>query len=124
MRSQAANLLHSLLPGTARVSKQTEFVRTNVDRLDELVQGFPRGAITEIFGPPSSGRTSLLHTFLRSATRNGEYCALVDASHSFDPVSAEKSGIDLSHLFWVKCEKRNDKVQMEQALKCADLLLH
>ena len=124
MRSTAVNLLQSLLPGVARVEKNLEFLKTNVGNLDGLVHGFPRGAITEIFGPPSSGRTTLLHTFLASATRNGEYCALVDASGNFDPESAEKAGLDLSRMFWVKCNRSNDKVQMEQALKCADLLLH
>src|SRR4051794_14284161 len=108
MRSSAVQLLHSLLPGIAHVDKKPEFIETNIESLDGLVHGFPRGAITEIFGPPSSGRTTLLHTFLASATRNGEYCALVDASGSFDPESGERSGLNLNKLFWVKCATSND----------------
>ena len=123
-RSSALQLLSSLSPGTFRIEKSPEFLGTNVASLDAVVQGFPRGAITEIFGPPSSGRTTVLHSFLHGATRAGEYCALIDASHSFDPESAKTSGINLSNLLWIKCVADNDKARMEKALKCVDLVLH
>lgn len=92
---------------------------TQLDSIDQILGGFPRGAITEITGAVSSGRTSLLHTFLAAAISQGEYCAIVDTSDTFDPASAEAAGITLSHLFWVRCGKN-----AEHALRCADLLIH
>ena len=78
----------------------------------------PRGALTEIIGPPSSGRTTLLHAILASATARGEVCALVDAGDGFDPASAAASGVRLDRLLWVRCSHN-----AEHALKSSDLLI-
>ncbi|HEU4388761.1 MAG TPA: hypothetical protein VFV34_13245, partial [Blastocatellia bacterium] len=78
----------------------------------------PRGAITEICGPASSGRTSLLHSILASTTARGEVCSLVDATDSFDPASAASAGVDLDRVLWVRCAD-----SLERAIKAADLLL-
>jgi hypothetical protein len=59
--------------------------------------------LTEIFGPPSSGRTSLLFSALAGLTRQQRACALVDVCDSFDPLSAASAGIDLQQLLWVRC---------------------
>lgn len=80
---------------------------------------FPRGTLTEVFGPQASGKTSLLMGTLAQATRRPEFCALVDASDSFDPASAERAGVYLPHLLWVRCAGN-----LEAALKAADLLAH
>ncbi len=80
---------------------------------------FPRGAITELTGPRSSGRTSLLHACLAEATRRLECCAVVDTGDVFDPASAARSGVDLRRLLWVRCGGN-----AETAFKAADLLLH
>jgi hypothetical protein len=96
-----------------------DFLTTNIQELNAVLEGFPRGAITEITGPVSSGRTTLLETALASATSRGEYCALIDASDCFDPHSAAAAGVDLSRLLWVRCGGQADK-----ALQCADLLVH
>ena len=96
-----------------------EVLPTQLPQVDQILGGFPRGAITEISGAVSSGRTSLWHTFLASATGQGEYCAIVDTSNTFDPITAEAAGVDLSHLFWVRCGNNP-----EHALRCADLLVH
>ncbi|HXZ27323.1 MAG TPA: hypothetical protein VEG08_04905 [Terriglobales bacterium] len=120
-----------------------ELVSTGVAELDALVTGLPRGALTEICGPASSGRTSLLLAALAEATRRQETCALVDAGDAFDPCSAAAAGVDLRQLLWVRCgdvsrfkfhvsrfptqpETRNVKREtffLEQALRAADLLL-
>jgi hypothetical protein len=84
----------------------------------------PRGAITEIVGHPSSGRTTFVERFLSTATHLGEYCAFIDGTTAFDPLSAKASGIDLSRLLWVPCKGVTDKCRVEQAIKCTDLLLH
>lgn len=80
---------------------------------------FPRGAISEITGPHSSGRTALAYSLLAQAAVRDEICAYIDTDHSFDPVSAAQSGVRLHQLLWLRC---NHDVQ--KAFHCADLLLH
>jgi hypothetical protein len=81
-------------------------VSTGVPALDTLTSGLPRGALSEVVGPASSGRTGVMLAALAEATRRQEICALVDASDSFDPASAERAGIDLTRLLWVRCSER------------------
>jgi recombination protein RecA len=71
--------------------------------LDSLTGGLPRGCLSEIIGPESSGRTSVLIAALAAATQRGEICALIDATDSFHPRSAAAAGVDLSRLLWVRC---------------------
>jgi recombination protein RecA len=77
----------------------------------------PRGALTEILGPVSSGRTSLLYSLLATACSNRECCTLIDAGDAFDPASAARAGVRLSQVLWVRCGGN-----VEHALKAADLL--
>src|SRR5438093_924919 len=58
----------------------------------------PRGCLTEIVGPASSGRTSMMLSLLAQATAREEVCALVDAEDAFSPHAAEAAGVDLSRL--------------------------
>jgi hypothetical protein len=95
-----------------------ELLPSGVPELDALTGGLPRGLITEIHGPASSGRTSLLAAMLAAATASEEICALVDASDAFDPASAEAAGVELSNLLWIRCGGNP-----EHALKAADLLI-
>jgi recombination protein RecA len=62
------------------------------------VGGFPRGRIIEIYGPESSGKTSLALSAIASAQKAGGLGALVDAEHAFDPSYATKLGVDLNTL--------------------------
>lgn len=62
-----------------------EWVRSGISELDSAIGGLPRGALTEIVGVTSSGRTSLLLSILAEATARQETCALVDAEDAFDP---------------------------------------
>jgi hypothetical protein len=94
-----------------------ETVSTGIAGLDALITGLPCGAITEIFGPPSSGRTSTMMSILAEATAQDEVCALVDGNDSFDPQSAAVAGVALNRLLWVRCHK------LDQVLKSTDLLL-
>ncbi len=91
-------------------------VPTGIPEVDSLTGGLPRGALTEICGPGSSGRTALLLSLLGEFTRRQELCALVDAGDSFDPASAAAAGVDLGRVLWVRCGK------VEQALRAADLV--
>lgn len=92
---------------------------TGIRPFDALAGGLPTGAITEIYGAPSSGRTSLMLGLLASATQQGQVCALVDASDALDPASAAAAGLRLDNLVWVRC--RGDA---GHAFKAADMLLH
>ena len=81
--------------------------------------GVPRASLTELWGEPSSGRSSLLLSLLRTNTVAGEYCAWVDGPNAFDPLSASEAGVRLPHLLWVLCGGNG-----EHALQAADLLVH
>jgi len=71
--------------------------------LDALLGGgFPRGRLSEIAGPSSSGRTSLALRLLARATRAEEIAAVVDAADAFDPSSAERSGVALGRVLWAR----------------------
>ena len=94
-----------------------EVVSTGIPEIDAAVGGLPRGAMTEICGPPCSGRTSLLISALASRTAEGEVCALVDARDSFDPYMASAAGVALKQLLWVRCQNA------DQALRATDLLI-
>ena len=75
----------------------------DADALDRgLAGGLPRGQVSEVVGPSSSGRTSVAWAALAAATRRGESVALVDTFDRFDPPSAHACGIDLSRLLWVR----------------------
>ena len=63
-------------------------VLSGIEELDALTGGLPRGGLSEICGPASSGRTSVLLAVMARMTAHGEVCALVDGSDSFDPKSA------------------------------------
>jgi recombination protein RecA len=99
--------------------KSREVLPTSLPTLDSIIEGFPRGAISEIIGPDSSGRTTLIHSLLAASTSKFEICAYVDADDSFDPVTAAAAGIALSQLVWIRCGHNAG-----HALKAADYLLH
>ena len=64
--------------------------------------GLPRGQVSEVVGPASSGRTSVAWAALAAATRRGESVALIDTFDRFDPPTAHACGLDLSKLLWVR----------------------
>lgn len=100
-----------------RNRKSVETVLTGIPEVDALAGGFPRGALTEICGPPCSGRTTVLLSALALRTAEAEVCALIDARDSFDPRSAEAAGVELQQLLWVRCHG------LDQSLRAADLLI-
>jgi len=78
--------------------------------LDDLLGGgIPRGQITELAGPASSGCTSLVLSTLAESTTRGEVAAYIDATDCFDPPSGEKAGIVLERLLWVRCGNSRDQ---------------
>jgi len=91
--------------------------RSHSDAIHTAVGEIPRGTLTEIAGPASSGRTTFLYAILAAACAEQEFCALIDAEDSFDPASAAAAGVRLSQVLWVRCGGN-----VEHALKAADLL--
>ena len=90
LRSQIEDHLRGrvLSPFNYRDRNAFELVSSGVPEMDARVGGLPRGALTEICGPPCSGRTSVLLSALAARTAQSEVCALVDARDSFDPAAA------------------------------------
>lgn len=103
---------------TWREERRLEFVPTGAAELDAITGGLPRGSITDLYGPASAGRTSLMVAALAEAAARQEVCAVVDCTDSFDPVSAATSGACLERVLWVRCAGRPD-----HALKAADMLI-
>ena len=96
-----------------------ETLSTGVAEIDSLTGGLPRGSLSEIFGPASSGRTSLMYSLLAYATTHEETCALVDTNDVFAPAAATAAGMNFDRLLWVRCAGN-----LENAFKATDLLLH
>ena len=90
-----------------------EMVSSGVAEFNLLTGGFPRGCLTEIYGPSSSGRTTLLLAALAAATQRGEACALVDISNALDPHSASTAGMEFKNLLWIRCGAKDPALKPE-----------
>jgi recombination protein RecA len=76
---------------------------TDLPPLDMLLRGgLPRGQLSELAGPASSGRTTVLMQLMAASTRRGEIVALVDATDCLDVASAAAAGIDLDRVLWIR----------------------
>jgi recombination protein RecA len=76
---------------------------SGIGTVDALLGGgFPRGELSEVHGPASSGRTGLVLSLFARTTRGGSLAALVDPDDRFDPASAAAAGIDLARLLWLR----------------------
>lgn len=135
------------------VRPRPEMLSTGIAEVDAITGGIPRGCLSEIYGPASSGKTSMLLATIAAATRREETCVLIDASDSFDPESAAAAGVDFDKLLWVRCgefssavghrsptatvsaddrrsksensyiKRNNNERRLEQVLKSTDLVL-
>ena len=81
------------------------------------IGGFPKGRIVEIYGPESSGKTTLALHALAESQKNGGTCAFIDAEHALDPVYAKKLGVDTDNMLISQPDNG------EQALEIADTLV-
>src|SRR4051812_20899930 len=95
-----------------------EVMSSGLAEIDSFIGGFSRGGLTEIYGPPSSGRTSFMLAAMAHATNHDEVCALVDTSDVFDPQSASDAGMNFDRLLWIRCANN-----LEHAFKATDMLL-
>lgn len=104
---------------TLQEKPQPPTLSSGLPTLDQFTGGIPRGAVTEIFGRASSGRTSLLFSILAHATTHDEICAIVDTHDVFAPTVAINAGINFDNLLWIRCA-----ANLEHAFKATDMLLH
>src|SRR5512145_2944647 len=81
------------------------------------IGGLPRGRIVEIFGPESSGKTTLVYHVIAEAQRRGGICAFIDAEHAMDPAYARRIGVNIDDLLVSQPDNG------EQALEIAELLI-
>ncbi len=94
--------LTTALPPLERVDPSA-YVPTGLPALDaHLRSGVPRGQMSEIVGPRSSGRTTLALQLLAAATRDGELVAFVDTFDRLDVASLVAAGADLSRVLWIR----------------------
>jgi recombination protein RecA len=136
-RADLEALLHTkklgrTLTRDASARADLEQASTGHAGLDARLQGgIPRGHVTELVGPRSSGRTALLLQLLAAATARGELVALVDALDMLDVESAADAGIDLDRLLWIRghvvtnpglCRDLNQRA-LVQAVRALTLVL-
>jgi recombination protein RecA len=81
------------------------------------IGGLPRGRIVEVFGPESSGKTTLVYHVIAEAQRRGGICAFIDAEHAMDPTYAKRIGVDIDNLLVSQPDTG------EQGLEIAELLI-
>src|SRR3989454_1659591 len=81
------------------------------------IGGVPRGRIVEVFGPESSGKTTMVYHVLAEAQKLGGVCAFIDAEHAMDPLYAKQIGVDIDELLVSQPDYG------EQALEIADMLV-
>ena len=81
------------------------------------IGGLPRGRIVEVFGPESSGKTTLVYHVIAEAQRRGGICAFIDAEHAMDPTYAKRIGVNIDNLLVSQPDTG------EQALEIAELLI-
>ncbi len=102
-----------------RAEQQMEVVSTGSIGLDTAlgVGGVPKGRIVEIYGPESSGKTTIATHIIAEAQKKGGVCAIIDAEHAFDSSYAQKLGVDVDNLLISQPDYG------EQALEIADRLI-
>lgn len=109
--------LSSFLIPARRLEKKCGHLPTPWPALNEMLGGgWPRGELSEVYGPRSSGRTSVLYASLGAVLKTGAAAALVDAESALDARRAEDAGIPLRQLLWV-CASQS------QTLKSTELLV-
>ncbi len=105
--------------GDGSVAEDLQVISTGSLGLDVAlgVGGLPRGRVVEIYGPESSGKTTLTLQVVAEAQKLGGTCAFIDAEHALDPVYAQKLGVNVSELLISQPDTG------EQALEIADMLV-
>src|SRR6516162_5756793 len=80
------------------------------------IGGFPRGRISEIFGPESSGKTTIALQVVAEAQKQGGMAAFIDAEHALDPIYAKKLGVDVDNLLVSQPDYGEQALEIAEAL--------
>jgi recombination protein RecA len=80
------------------------------------IGGIPRGRVTEIYGPESSGKTTICQHVVAEAQRRGDVCAYIDMEHALDPGYAEKCGVDVDNLYIAQPDTGEQALEIAQTL--------
>ena len=147
LRLEIEHALERRFPAALTPAPRTiyEVAATGIAAVDELLHGgLPVGAISELTGAASSGRTSLALRFVAQRTAEMRACAWVDVQDAFDPESAAANGVRLRQLLWMRCRdevgedrrwmqkvdgmgknvtRRASWTRLDQGLRATDLLL-
>ncbi len=109
----------SVMMMNERPDKQMEVISTGSIGLDVAlgIGGLPKGRVVEIYGPESSGKTTIATHVIAEAQKKGGICAIIDAEHAFDSNYAQKLGVDIDNLLISQPDYG------EQALEIADRLI-
>lgn len=109
----------SVMMMNERAETTQEVVSTGSIGLDAAlgIGGLPRGRVVEIYGPESSGKTTIATHVIAEAQKKGGMCAIIDAEHAFDSAYAQKLGVDIDNLLISQPDYG------EQALEIADRLI-
>jgi recombination protein RecA len=109
----------SVMMMNERAEQQQEVISTGSIGLDSAlgIGGLPKGRIVEIYGPESSGKTTVAIHVIAEAQKKGGMCAIIDAEHAFDSAYAQKLGVDVDNLLISQPDYG------EQALEIADRLI-
>jgi recombination protein RecA len=101
-----------------RLQADVEGISTGILSLDLALggRGLPRGRIIELFGPESSGKTTLALSVIAEAQRAGGVAAIVDAEHAMDPTWAKRCGISLEHLLVSQPESGEEALEITELL--------
>ena len=109
----------SVMMMNEKAEKLMEVISTGSIGLDVAlgIGGLPRGRVVEVYGPESSGKTTIAIHVIAEAQKNGGICAIIDAEHAFDSAYAQKLGVDIDNLLISQPDYG------EQALEIADRLI-
>lgn len=109
----------SVMMMNERATRTVEVISTGSIGLDTAlgIGGLPRGRVIEIYGPESSGKTTIATHVIAEAQKKGGICAMIDAEHAFDSTYAQKLGVDVDNLYISQPDYG------EQALEIADRLI-
>lgn len=104
--------------GEAAVNMNVDVISTGILPLDLAlgVGGIPRGRIIEVFGPESSGKTTVTLHMIAEAQKNGGIAAFIDAEHALDPVYAKKLGVDIDNLLISQPDNGEQALDIVEAL--------
>lgn len=127
--TKLANRVRAAL--TLKIKQAPDLLTTGIVEVDALLNGgIPRGNITEVSGPASTGKTSFGLSTLAAITQSGAACAWVDVSDAFSPESAAAASVQLKRLLWLRMSaERTQQItdkpwsRLTQALTATDLLL-